>query len=121
MRSPLPCFALPSNSRRNGAWQLRNENLRSDGGSSRGAEGPSTTSHDLLAGTALPDADGLALDRVLAAESASVLGVLRDFDLLDLATERGTVTGTVLSGNSNLDSALRLCCSDEAMRMRDVY
>lgn len=91
---------------------LVSEYLRSDGGSSRGAEGPSTTGHDLLAGTALPDADGLALDRVLAAESAGVLGVLRDLDLLDLATERGTVTGTVLSGDSNLDSALRLLDDD---------
>lgn len=80
----------------------------SDGGSSRGAEGPSTTGNDLLAGTALPDADSLALDRVLAAESAGVLGVLRDFDLLDLTTERSTVTGTVLSGDSDLDSSLRL-------------
>ena len=79
-----------------------------DGGSSRGAEGPSTTGNDLLAGTALPDADSLALDRVLAAESAGVLGVLRDFDLLDLTTERSTVTGTVLSGDSDLDSSLRL-------------
>lgn len=87
------------------AWY---EHLRSDGGSSRGAEGPSTTGNDLLAGTALPDADSLALDRVLAAESAGVLGVLRDFDLLDLTTERSTVTGTVLSGDSDLDSSLRL-------------
>lgn len=89
---------------------------RSDSGSSRGAEGPSTTGHDLLAGAALPDADGLALDRVLAAEGASVLGVLRDFDLLDLTTQRGTVTGTVLSGDSNLDSALRLFVFIDAMR-----
>ncbi|KAI3483071.1 hypothetical protein L1887_53995 [Cichorium endivia] len=34
----------------------------------------SAAGHDLLAGAALPDADSLALDRVLAAEGASVLG-----------------------------------------------
>lgn len=93
------------------------KHLRSDSGSSRGAEGPSTAGHDLLAGAALPDADSLALDRVLAAESAGVLGVLRDLDLLDLTTERGTVTGTVLSGDSNLDSALRLLARCEGGAM----
>ena len=47
----------------------------------------------------------MTLDGVLAAEGAGVAGVLRDFDLLHLLTERGTVTGTVLSGDADLLSA----------------
>ena len=38
-----------------------------------------------------------------------LLRVLLDFDLLDLLTERGTVTCTVLSGDSDLLCALRHC------------
>jgi hypothetical protein len=34
----------------------------------------------------------VTLDGVLAAEGAGVAGVLRDFDLLHLLTERGTIT-----------------------------
>ena len=102
----IHCALLCSSGRNGYCNSLCRKYSRSDGGSSRGAESPSTTSHDLLAGTAFPDADSLALNGVLAAESAGVLGVLRDFDLLDLSSERGTVTGTVLSGDSNLDSAL---------------
>ena len=49
------------------SWQ---ENLR---------DGVSATSHDLLAGLAAPDADGGATDSVLAAEGASVAGVLGHF------------------------------------------
>lgn len=44
----------------------------------------------------------------LAAEGAGILGVLRDFDLLDHLTQRGTITGTVLSDDSDLLSALGL-------------
>lgn len=89
-------------------------------------DGVSTTSGGLAAGLAVPDTDGLALDSVLAAELAHVAGVLCDlgsvstksslsrcggvqvcthFHLLDLLTERGTVTGTVLSGDADLLSA----------------
>ena len=88
-------------------------------------DGVSTTSGGLAAGAAVPDTDGLALDSVLAAELAHVAGVLCDlgrasiscplhaadclvcthFHLLDLLTERGTVTGTVLSGDADLLSA----------------
>jgi len=42
------------------------------------------------------------------AESASVLAVLGDFHLLDLLTERGTITDTVFTNNSDLLSALSL-------------
>ena len=88
-------------------------------------DGVSTTGGGLAAGLAVPDTDGLALDSVLAAELAHVAGVLCDlerrstiypsgaagvqvythFHLLDLLTERGTVTGTVLSGDADLLSA----------------
>jgi len=51
-----------------------------------------TTSDSLLAGPAVPDTGGVTLDRDLSAEGASVTGVLGDFHLLDLLTERGTVT-----------------------------
>jgi len=81
----------------------------------------SSAGSDLVAGFAVPDTDGGALDAVLSAELAHVAGVLCDLHgvvsecfsrlrssgrahlhLLDLLTERGTVTGTVLSGNSDL-------------------
>jgi hypothetical protein len=88
-------------------------------------DGVSTTGGGLAAGAAVPDTDGLTLDSVLTAELAHVAGVLCDlgesstlypsgdarflvythFHLLDLLTERGTVTGTVLSGDANLLSA----------------
>ena len=41
-------------------------------------------------------------DGHLSAESAGVLSVLADFNLLHLLTQRGTVTGTVLAHDSNL-------------------
>lgn len=75
----------------------------------------------LAAGSAVPDTDGGALDGVLSAELADVAGVLCNLacsvsarlsqrecpgrahlHLLDLLTERGTVTGTVLSRNADL-------------------
>ena len=41
----------------------------------------------------------MTLDGVLAAEGAEVAGVLRDFNLLHLLTERGTITvGSLLVG-----------------------
>lgn len=85
-------------------------------------DGVGSSSGGLAAGPAVPDTDGRALDSVLSAELAHVAGVLCDLDivmsacplcrelyresahlhLLDLLTERGTVTGTVLSGDANL-------------------
>ncbi len=38
----------------------------------------------------------------LSAESAGVLGMLADFNLLHLLTQRGTVTGTVFAHDSYL-------------------
>ena len=60
-------------------------------------ENVGTSSNSLLAGLAVPDADRVALDSDLAAECAGVLGVLRDFNLLHLLAERGTIAGTVLA------------------------
>lgn len=92
---------------------------RTDSGSRRGAENVGTTSVLLVAALALPDADGGALDgglglalfyssAHLAARRARVARVLGDFHLLDGLTERSTVTGTVLSGDSDLLCALGL-------------
>lgn len=53
--------------------------------------GVSTTGHGALARAAVPDTGRLAADGDLAAESAGVLGVLADFHLLDLLTQRSTV------------------------------
>lgn len=53
--------------------------------------GVGTTGHGALARAAVPDAGGLAANSDLAAESAGVLGVLADFHLLDLLTQRSTV------------------------------
>ena len=51
-----------------------------------------TTSCDLLATRALPDARRVTLDGVLSAEGAGVLGVLGDFHLLHTLSQGGTVT-----------------------------
>lgn len=57
-------------------------------------DGVGTTSSGLLAALAVPDADSLSLDGVLAAESAGVLGVLGGLHLLDHLPQRGTVSVT---------------------------
>lgn len=49
----------------------------------------------LAARFAVPDSNGVTLDRNLSAECACVAGVLGHFDLLDLLTERGTVAATI--------------------------
>jgi hypothetical protein len=89
------------------------------GGSSSGGDSPGTTSHGLAASTALPDANSLTLHSVLAAESASVTSVLCDFHLLDLLTQRSTVTRTVLAGDSYFASAFGL--SNTHVSMHDIY
>ncbi len=61
----------------------RGENVRDDVGSS---------GNSLLAGLAVPDTNGVATDGGLSAEGADVAGVLGDFHLLHLLTERGTVS-----------------------------
>ena len=56
-------------------------------------DGVGTTSDGALAGLAVPDTHGVSSDGGLAAEGAGVLGVLGDFHLLHLLSQRGTVTG----------------------------
>lgn len=51
-----------------------------------------STGNNLVASSAVPDANGSALDVDLSAEGAGVLGVLGDFHLLDLLTEGSTVS-----------------------------
>lgn len=73
-----------------------------DGSGGGGGHGPGSSGGGLLAGLAVPDADGGALDGVLAAEGARVGGVLGDLHLLDRLAESGSVTDTVLSSHSGL-------------------
>lgn len=102
---------------------------RSDGGGGCGGVHPGTTGHGSLAPFAVPDADHLSLHRVLeekrrggsewsqerlfkgphlSAERAGVFGVLRDFDLLDHLTQGGSISGAVLSNDSDLLCTLGL-------------
>ena len=48
----------------------------------------------------------LSLHLILSAEGAVVFTVLRDFHLLDSLPQAGTITGTVLPGDSNLLGSL---------------
>jgi len=68
---------------------------------------PRASGDRLLAALAVPDSDRMSLDRVLAAESADVSGVLGDFHLLDLFSEGCTITSAVLAGHADLLCALR--------------
>lgn len=65
---------------------------RPHSGSSGGSDGVSTTGKSLLAGLAIPDANGGAANAVLTAKGACVLGVLGNFLLLDELAERSTVS-----------------------------
>jgi len=69
---------------------------------------PSASSNGLPAGTAGPDADGLALHGVLSTECAGVGGVLGDFELLGHLPQGSTITGSVLSDNPDLLGSLGL-------------
>ena len=48
----------------------------------------------------------LSLHLVLSAEGAVVFAVLGDFHLLDSLPQAGTITGTILSGDSDLLGSL---------------
>ena len=69
-------------------------------------EGVGTSGNDLAATLAVPDTGTGALDGVLAAEGTAVGGVLADLDLAHELTEGGTISGSVLSGDSDLLGAL---------------
>lgn len=62
----------------------------------------SSTSNLLSASSAIPDSNSSSLDSVLSAEGACVSGMLCDFHLLYLFSERGTITDTVFTGCSDL-------------------
>ena len=83
-----------------------------DGGShgDRGSsvESISTARLGLVAALALPDADNCALHAELSAETAEVFGVLTNLNLLDLLTQRGTISGAVFTDNPDLFCTLRL-------------
>lgn len=74
---------------------------RAHGSGGGSGDGVGTSSNSLPAALAVPDTGGVALDGGLSAEGAGVGSVLRDFHLLDLLTERGTISGTVLSGHAD--------------------
>ena len=65
-----------------------------------------TSGNHLTARSAFPDSYASSLDGVLSAKDASVRGVLGDFHLFDQFTQSRTITGTVLSGDSDLLRAL---------------
>lgn len=62
----------------------------------------SSASNLLSASFAVPDSNSSSLDSVLSAEGACVSGMLCDFHLLYLFSERGTITDTVFTGGSDL-------------------
>ena len=80
-----------------------------NGGAVGGVEGVGATGDGLGAGLATPDADSLTLEGELTAEGAEVAGVLGDFELLGALTGVSSVTGTVTSHDTHLDSALSHC------------
>lgn len=71
-----------------------------------GRNSPGTSSKGLLTSTALPDSDDSSLDSVLTTERADVSRMLCDFHLLDILSEGSTITGSVLSGDTDLSSSL---------------
>lgn len=68
-----------------------------------------STGNGLVAGLALPDAHARSLHGLLATETARVFGVLGHLNLLDLLSEGGTISGTVLSYDSDLLCTLGHC------------
>jgi hypothetical protein len=82
----------------------------SNGGAYRhgrsGGKSVSPSSHSLTARAAFPDAYASALDGILATERTMIGGVLRNFNLAKKLTKGGTVSGSVLSCDSDLLGAL---------------
>ena len=74
-----------------------------------GVQCVSTTSLDLPAVLASPDANSLPLHGILSAELTEVLAVLTDFHLLNLLTQTSTITGTIFPDNTNLLGSLGHC------------
>ena len=84
-------------------------NSGSDCDGSRCAQRVGSSSNDLTASLAFPDSNAGALDIVLSAENASVCAVLGYFNLSDQLSQSGTVSCSVLSGDTDLLSALTHC------------
>jgi hypothetical protein len=80
----------------------------SDGGGGCGRVHPGSSSDDALTSLARPDSDAGSLHGILSAECAGIFAVLGDFNLLHHLTEGSTITGSILSGDSNLLGTLGL-------------
>lgn len=100
----------------------QSSNSRSDWSSGSGGVNPGSSSYDSLTPLAWPNTNARTLHWVLkrdltfkkllllvlgqiiylSTESASVLRVLGDFNLLDHLTQGGTITSTILASDSNL-------------------
>ena len=93
---------------------------RADSGSGGGVHHPGTPGHGHLAAPAGPDANSLAPDGVLAAEVAGVGGVLLDFDLLHLLTQRSTISGAVLPDDSYFLGTLSHCIAISERRRKKI-
>lgn len=75
-------------------------------GGCSGVQRPCAASHGLRTRTALPDADSLSLDVVLAAEVTEVLGMCRGLQLLGDLSQVGTIACAVLANNTDLLGSL---------------
>lgn len=82
---------------------------RSDGGGGHGSVDVGSSGDDLVALGAVPDSGGLSLHGLLSAERAGVAGVLGDLELLGHLTEGSSITGSVLSDDSDLLRSLGHC------------
>lgn len=84
----------------------------SDGAPNRhgtcGVQGVGTTSLDFAAVLASPNTNRLPLHCILATELAEILAVLCNLHFLNLLTQTGTISGTILADNANLLRALGL-------------
>jgi hypothetical protein len=67
-----------------------------------GRERVSSSGHSLTARTARPDSSAGTLDSVLSAKDTLVRRVLRNFNLSQQLTQSGTVSGSILSCDSDL-------------------
>lgn len=84
------------------------------GSGGRGSDDNVGTAGDVfVASSAVPDASGLSLGGVLAAEEACVLLVLADLELLDHLTKRGTISSSVFTDDAGL---LRATCHSSATK-----
>ena len=95
-------------------------NRRSDSEGSRSRNSESTSSNNLTAFLTFPNTNTGSLDSVLTAESTSITtmintirkvnlrAVLRDFNLLDNLTKRGTISCSVFTADTDLLSSLTL-------------